>query len=618
MSVLDSMAEVALTDEQAKVADAPADARLLVTAGPGTGKTHVLVARLLSLIEQGVAPGDGILVLSFSRAAVGEIRRRVAAAGGDVRYVRARTFDSFATGLLSQLRPEGAWQASSYDDRIRAATALIESDPEASDELGHFEHVMVDEVQDLVDVRAELVKAVLAHAECGFTLLGDPAQGIYNFQLEDRAARAIGSLALFQWLGDSFDDLERHTLEHNFRAQTKEAQTAFFAGEALNARSPDYEDVRYRLETAMLRLPGFGDLSGAAPFLRSQESGSTAVLVRTNGQALVVSRELFALNVRHCLQREATDRAVALWVALALGDAQTATIGKRQVLEKLAAIKELGELTPDNAWALLKRLDRRPTPDLDLARVRDRIALGDVPDELTRSVENGVVVSTVHRAKGLEFEKVIMVDPREQGEDGLEAAEEARVLYVGLTRPSHELFRLPSPDTRGLRLRRAGPDERWVRMGFRRWMIRSVEMRGGDVDRDEPPGAYLLDGDPVTIQRYLRESVRAGDPVGLRLAKATVAGDPLAFYVVEHDGTAIGITSYRFAEMLFRVLKISSTWKVNWPVRIDGVHIESVDTVAGTPVASRRAGLSQSGLWLRPRVFGLGDIVFERMQRGDD
>ena len=122
VSVLDPMTETVLTDEQAKVADAPADARLLVTAGPGTGKTHVLVARLLSLIEQGVAPGDGILVLSFSRAAVGEIRRRVAAAGGDVRYVRARTFDSFATGLLAQLRPEGAWQAGSYDDRIRAAT----------------------------------------------------------------------------------------------------------------------------------------------------------------------------------------------------------------------------------------------------------------------------------------------------------------------------------------------------------------------------------------------------------------------------------------------------------------------------------------------------------------
>ena len=151
-------------------------------------------------------------------------------------------------------------------------------------------------MQDLVDVRAELVKAVLAHAECGFTLFGDPAQGIYNFQLEDRAARAIGSLALFQWLRDNFDDLERHTLDHNFRAQTDEARTALFAGAALNARTPDYEDIRYRLESAMLGLPSFPDLAGAAPFLRSQEPGSTAVLVRTNGQALLVSRELFALE----------------------------------------------------------------------------------------------------------------------------------------------------------------------------------------------------------------------------------------------------------------------------------------------------------------------------------
>jgi hypothetical protein len=153
-------------------------------------------------------------------------------------------------------------------------------------------------------------------------------------------------------------------------------------------------------------------------------------------------------------------------------------------------------------------------------------------------------------------------------------------------------------------------------MGFKRWMIRSVEMRGDDVDREEPPGALLLGGDTVSIQRYLRESVRPGDPVELRLVKATAVGDPLAFYAIEHDGSAIGLTSRRFGETLFRILKISPTWKVNWPVRIEGIHVESVDSVAGTAVASHRAGLGQSGLWLRPRVFGLGDLVFERLQRG--
>src|SRR5262249_22227660 len=53
-----------LTAEQAEVTDAPASARLLVTAGPGAGKTHVLIARLAALIDEGVSPGHGILVLS--------------------------------------------------------------------------------------------------------------------------------------------------------------------------------------------------------------------------------------------------------------------------------------------------------------------------------------------------------------------------------------------------------------------------------------------------------------------------------------------------------------------------------------------------------------------------
>lgn len=608
MSVTSASTSDELTDEQVEVVDAPAGARLLVTAGPGAGKTHVLIARLAGLIEEGVSPGHGILVLSFSRAAVGEIRRRVAAAGGNVRFVRARTFDSFATRLLIGLRPEAEWQNAGYDERIRRATALIRSG-DADEELEDFEHVLVDEIQDLVGDRADLVRAILERIECGFTLFGDPAQGIYNFQLEG-VSRAIGSLALFQWLRDRFDDLRECHLTKNFRAQTDEARRALWAGAELNGHAPDYGDIRQRLEDTLLELPPFTSLTDAAPMLRSCQT-PVAILCRTNGQALLISRELFGLGVRHRLQREATDRAVAPWVAVALGGIERNVVGRSEIMGRLSDLPELGDLDPDDAWRLLKRLDRRPDDNLELSRIRERLLAGDVPDELTKPLPADVVVSTVHRAKGLEFHRVVFVDPNGDAEDDIEEAEEVRVIYVALTRPTHELYHMPSPDTRGMKSR-GNVDDRWVQRGYRHWQIRAIEVRGGDVDRTSPPGTFVFEAGAGDLQRYLCAAVKPGDPVELHLQKS----NDRAFYVVEHDGRSIGVTSEGFGGILFGILKINRGWQVNWPVRIEGLHVESLDTVAGSEAASRSAGLGTAGVWLRPRVFGLGSLIFERLDQG--
>lgn len=74
-----------------------------VAAGPGTGKTHLLVGRYLRLIEDGCAP-DRILVLTFSRRAVGELRERIGAAlaesGRSTTGLEVRTFHGFASRLL--------------------------------------------------------------------------------------------------------------------------------------------------------------------------------------------------------------------------------------------------------------------------------------------------------------------------------------------------------------------------------------------------------------------------------------------------------------------------------------------------------------------------------------
>lgn len=81
---------------------------LLVEAGPGTGKTRTLVARIVSLLDQGVEPCS-ILALTFSNRAAEEMRIRLTrtlrrridfAAPGAASQVRIFTFHAFALELL--------------------------------------------------------------------------------------------------------------------------------------------------------------------------------------------------------------------------------------------------------------------------------------------------------------------------------------------------------------------------------------------------------------------------------------------------------------------------------------------------------------------------------------
>lgn len=88
-----------LTERQQAAVDFR-DGNLLVEAVPGSGKTRVIVARCLALLTQGVSPSQ-ILLLTFSRRAVGELRARLACALEPDRMPEIRTFHGFAARLLA-------------------------------------------------------------------------------------------------------------------------------------------------------------------------------------------------------------------------------------------------------------------------------------------------------------------------------------------------------------------------------------------------------------------------------------------------------------------------------------------------------------------------------------
>jgi superfamily I DNA/RNA helicase len=76
---------------------------LIVLAGPGTGKTHVITSRVARLVEQGADPSS-ILALTFSVKAAAEMRRRFAVAIGPRRaeQICATTFHSFGNRIMAR------------------------------------------------------------------------------------------------------------------------------------------------------------------------------------------------------------------------------------------------------------------------------------------------------------------------------------------------------------------------------------------------------------------------------------------------------------------------------------------------------------------------------------
>ncbi|HEX2741441.1 MAG TPA: ATP-dependent DNA helicase [Rubrobacter sp.] len=93
------MASLDLNIDQLKAVEHPGGP-LLVLAGPGTGKTGVLVARISHLVgERDVRPGR-VLALTFSRRAADEMRARVTARLPEAEKVEVRTFHSFALSVV--------------------------------------------------------------------------------------------------------------------------------------------------------------------------------------------------------------------------------------------------------------------------------------------------------------------------------------------------------------------------------------------------------------------------------------------------------------------------------------------------------------------------------------
>lgn len=258
-AVADQGAGAAFSAEQ-EAALRAGPAPTLVLAGPGAGKTRVLIGRMQRLLEEGEDP-QALLAVTFTRRAAGELRERLAAAlpglrdqprcdtlhglaWSEMRAVEphclllgedaALRLFSAANAALSTREARALWDelalaretgrpltgaaaqaAALYAERKRAKAPIRYVDyadlldwwleqPHA----GRWRHVLVDEVQDLSPVQLALIRTLLPPDGQGFFGIGDPDQAIYGFRgavgQSEGSLRACWPLLTVHRLGQSF------------------------------------------------------------------------------------------------------------------------------------------------------------------------------------------------------------------------------------------------------------------------------------------------------------------------------------------------------------------------------------------------------------------------------
>jgi ATP-dependent DNA helicase RecQ len=440
----------AVNKEQRAIINSPAR-HILVGAGPGSGKTHMLVHKAASLLWLEEIQPNSLLILTFTRSACRELRKRLNdLAKGLAHGVTITTFHSLAFSILGiqgskkDFKKKGECEKKG-EEIINKAAEVIESGEDVG--IGTLGVILVDEFQDLSESEYRMLKALYNYGDKPPRLIavGDDDQSIFEFR--------GSSSEFFRKFSSEFANTKEFYLTNNYRSAVNIVRA--------NEEILSYLDYRVKdgrrqnsvcLENGVLEYyEEYDRMRGAFAAAKilvekcKKDNGSASILSPENAEAFLAAAKLEELGV-DCRIIKGQDREKCPV------DSVREIVGFKQIVEtdqeivkKPWTIEQFKRMTErykqhhkgESSFELLNAVVN------DFVDCEDEVTLGGFEQylndvsyaDLNRKGDLQINVGTMHSSKGLEWDHVIL----NLGDWKPESQEQFRLLYVAATRAKKSL-----------------------------------------------------------------------------------------------------------------------------------------------------------------------------------
>ncbi|WP_246124789.1 RecQ family ATP-dependent DNA helicase [Algibacter pacificus] len=423
------------TDQTKIVNDGKSD-NILVLAGPGSGKTKVLVHKIASLLLLEDIKPEQFLMLTFSKAASLEFKNRTRKLVPEYSgLIKITTFHGFCFQLMGQL---GDLKKS--ENVIQDCLEAIKNEDIDISSIINKSVLLLDEFQDVNKAEWELIQVIIKKSK-GIRVIavGDDDQNIYGF----RGASNENMLAF-----KNKYNATSYSLIKNYRSSSNIVE---FNNELLKRipkrlkhqvlepvkkqTSPFIQLVKYNGSYLEKSLTDY--------VIKDNYSGTRAILVRTNKQALMLSTFLKDVGQKTKLITglegfRLDDLSELRTFTEALkknkNDAGLIFNNEWNTAKTLFKSKHQNSLHFDICLNIIKKFEchyEKQKYIIDWYEYIREIKMEDA----VNADSNAIIIATMHKAKGKEFDHVYLLLENYDFND----SESQRVLYVGCSRAKKSL-----------------------------------------------------------------------------------------------------------------------------------------------------------------------------------
>jgi ATP-dependent DNA helicase RecQ len=422
-----------LSPTQLKIIKDDESKYIVVAAGPGSGKTKVLVHKLASLLLMEDVKHEQLLMLTFSRAAVTEFKKRLLnLIGNAANYIEIKTFHSYCFDLLGKV--------GSLEKSETILKLTVEKIRNKEVEINRITKtvLVIDEAQDMDEHEFNLINVLInENEEMRVIAVGDDDQNIYQF-------RGANSKYLKQLI--DINGADKYELIENYRSKNNLVDFANQFAAGISNRLKNTPIIAKQPENGKIKIVRYQHNNLIMPFvndlINTALKGTTCVLTKTNDEALHITGLLLKNGVQAKLIQ--TNYAFSLYNLAEI----------RSFLTLLNTGDQIHVIT-DDAWENAKRVTavnfknsnnwmicENLIKDFEITNAKKKyksdqevfIRESKLEDFYTRSGET-IFVSTIHKAKGKEFDNVfLMLEDLASPNDDIK-----RQVYVAITRAKQNL-----------------------------------------------------------------------------------------------------------------------------------------------------------------------------------